>query len=65
MTNASSCTIKYECALISMSHDINSMADENREESNRIVWEEIIENAENSGDALDYDGPLSWGIAQN
>ena len=60
MTQASACSIRHNCALVSALHDLNSNKDEDREESNRIEWEEIVESAELSGDSLDYDGPLTW-----
>jgi len=61
MIYASVCTQEHVCALRSITHNLNSNKNESIEAINAAVWEEIVESAETSGDALDYDGPLTWG----
>jgi len=62
MTYASKCSVEHNCALIGILHDLNSNKDEDREEANRVEWEERMDAAETSGDGFDYDGPLTWAL---
>lgn len=62
MNYATQCSIDHNCALIGVLHNLNADKDEDREEANRLEWEDRMFKAEESGDFFDYDGPLSWAI---
>lgn len=60
--NLPACARSNPCALASILHDLRCGADEDIEALERERWAGIVQDAEESGDGLDYDGPLhTWG----
>lgn len=56
------CARRNPCALAGILHDLRRGADEDIEALESERWAEIVEDSVESGDGLDYDGPLhTWG----
>lgn len=60
MMNLPACASATICAFAPMLHDLRMNADDDLERETRDTWLDIAEEAEISGDGLDYDGPLTW-----
>ena len=55
------CAQTHSCSLKSIIAEIAHAAPDDRQEQERVFWEELHESAELTGDTIgDYDGPVTW-----